>query len=115
MRTMQKKLTIANGQTVSDACDVQGWILAAIGIPAAFTGASLTFQGDIDGSGTYQSIVDSAGTAYTVTLGGANRIVLPRSSDPVLTGVISLKIVSASAEAAERVVTLHFVATQADQ
>lgn len=112
LRTTQKKVTIASAATVSSAAACQGYTLVAISIPAAFTGATLTFQGDIDGGETYQAIVDTTGAAVTWTLGGVDRIIVPKGGDALIGGLVNIKVVSGGAEAADRTLTLHFVRTE---
>lgn len=110
-RTFQRKVVIANGQTVSSAADCQGGTLVALSVPAAITGASFTFQGQIDGEFGYQAIANTSGTVVTWTHGGANRIICPVGADALIGGLTQIKVVSASAEGAARTIILHFVAT----
>ena len=99
-----RKLTIANGATVSDIVDVQGHGLVGIIIPAAFTGTTLTFQGSFDNN-TFVAMYDSAGTELSVTV-STSRMISFCPSDFVSPRY--LKIVSGSAEGAERIVELMF-------
>lgn len=52
-------VTIANGVSLSDAVDLRGRKLVAIIMPAAWTTASLTFQGSVDGTNFF-NVYDGA-------------------------------------------------------
>lgn len=95
-------IVIASGQTVSAALDLQGLALTAIQIPAAFTGASITFQGSFDNS-TFQAIYNTSNTAYSITV-GTSRTYAINPAD--FAGFRYIKIVSASAEGAERTIVV---------
>jgi len=109
--TIQTPAGNAAGSPVADKDeDVTGYALAAVSIPSAFTGTALTFQGDIDGSGTYQALheSDAAGIALSWVV-AAGHIVYPSSGDVIVNGLCGLKVVSGSSEAAARSLKLHFV------
>lgn len=113
-RTMTKKVTITSGQTVSTAADCQGYTLVALSIPSSFTGTAVTFQGSIDGTAGFQQLVSStAGAAITWTPGAADKIIMPVGGDPIISGVVQLKVVSnaGGGEAATRTIILHFLRT----
>jgi len=96
--------TIASGQTVSDAVDLRGLDMLAFILPAAFTGTTIQFQMSptaIDG--TYYpcyNIADAVMEA-TVTQGRAY-FIEPQD----LAGIRFIKLVSGSAEAAERTILI---------
>ena len=52
--------TIPNGQAVSNAINLGGSQIAAILMPAAWTGADLTFEASIDGSTGWAQVWDDA-------------------------------------------------------
>jgi len=109
--TIQTPAGSAAGSLVADKDeDVTGYALAAISLPASFTGTALTFQGDIDGTDTYQPLheSDAAGIALSWVV-AAGRICYPSATDVVLNGLCGLKAVSGSSEAAARLVKLHLV------
>ena len=89
---------------------VQGLVLVAIELPDTFAGTALTFEGDVDGDGTYQSIYDNAGNAVSWTVANS-RLVIPTAGSALIAGLVSLKVVSGSAEADETTLILHFVRT----
>lgn len=62
-----KTVTIANGEAVSAEIDLEGYILAAIAMPAAWTAANLTFQAATTSGGTFQDLYDDLGTEVVVT------------------------------------------------
>lgn len=104
----------ATGTIKSDKdCDCQGMMLAALSLPSSMTGAAITFQGDIDGSGTYQALreSDNAGAAISWAVGAADTIIMPSSTEVLIAGLCGFKIVSGSAEAEARTFKAHFIRT----
>lgn len=100
--TNKHNLVITSGQTVSNATDLQGQALGALYIPAAFTGASITFQGSYDNT-TFMAIYNTANTAYSITVGTSRAYAINLAD---FAGFRYLKIVSASAEGADRTIIL---------
>lgn len=95
-------VTIASGQTTSGAIDLQGLCLCQVIVPAAFTGASISFSSSPNDS-TYQALYNASNTllSLTVTQGRSYNI-----SPQDFAGCRYLKLVSASAEGADRVIGL---------
>lgn len=94
--------TIASGGTVSSAIDIREYAIFGMVIPAAFTGIAITFQVCATSGGTFQGLYNTSGNAVSVTVAQG------RSYD-VPTEVASwpyVKLVSGSAEAADRTLTL---------
>lgn len=89
-------VNIASGGTVSGAAHLGGSSLIGIVMPAAFTGATITFQTSHDGT-TYQVLRDGYGTSVTVTVAQGLNISMGNFIH-FLMGWEYLKIVSASAE-----------------
>ncbi|HET8787010.1 MAG TPA: hypothetical protein VFM38_15355 [Candidatus Limnocylindrales bacterium] len=101
--------TIANGASLSDAIDLDGQVIAAIVMPAAFTGTALTFQASADGV-TYQNVYDDAGTELSASVGQA-KVIVNKSILESLAALRYVKIRSGSAasptaEAADRTLTI---------
>jgi hypothetical protein len=70
-----RKVTIPINTALSEIADLGGMRLAAIGFPAAWTAASLTFKAGYDGA-TVADLQDSTGTDYAVAVAaGKVRIV----------------------------------------
>lgn len=96
-------VTIASGQMVSTVFDGWGYGSFAIVMPAAFTGTTLSFLGSADGV-TYVPIryqaAASTSVALTVAVSGA--YLLPAE----LSGYRYFKIVSGSAEGADRTIAI---------
>ncbi len=96
-------LTIANGQTTSDAFDAGEMGIMGIQFPAAFTGASITFTVSTDDS-VYQELNevsdDAVGTA------GPTKVLVTQGKSYTLPDALTpwryFKIVSASAEGGAR-------------
>ena len=64
--THRIKFTIANGESESEARDLQGYIVSAIFMPAAWTAASLTVLAATDENGTYLPVFDDAGVQVEI-------------------------------------------------
>lgn len=98
---------IASSGTVSGAVDLGDMTLTGLIVPT-MTGTALTFQVSIDGTNFYV-LHDYAKAAYTVTVDGTARAfyLLPAT----FAGWRFVKVVSGSAEGAERTITL--IAVQA--
>lgn len=94
-------VTIANNGTVSTAGDMNGAVLAAVIIPAEFTGSAITFQASVDGE-TFYDVVAS-GSAYSVSVTAGDYHAVEHAN---FLGANYIKVVSGSAEGAERTVTL---------
>lgn len=95
----QKTATILNGGTVSDAVYVGDKQPVSLQLPSALTGTAITFQGSWDGV-TYLAI-NTAGSAYSVTVAASKLVEL----DPAkFAGCRFVKLVSGSAEAADRLI-----------
>lgn len=94
--------TIANGQTTTGEVKTNGCPLAGIQLPAALTGVTITFLVSTQSGGTYQPLYNSSGqVSYTVAPG---RYLAINPQD--FHGVGFLKVVSGSAEGAQRALTL---------
>lgn len=92
---------IANGGTVSDAISFQPFAQGGFVLPAAFTGASVSFQVSIDGV-TYVAFYDSANALSSITVTQGRGYAFPIG----LFAFGFVKIVSASAEGAARTIQL---------
>ena len=89
------QVTIANGQSLSDAAQIGAGTLVGIQLPT-FTSAALTFQGSFDGQ-TYVEVVDASNTAVSFTATtGALYIKAPAD----LVGIPYLKVRSGTSGAA---------------
>lgn len=103
------KATIANGQTVSNAVDLNERVLTAIIMPAAWTAADITFQASNIATGTFKPVKKGDGSvtpiiAYTIKTPAADDYI---TLDPdAFAGIRYLKVVSSAAQGAERVITL---------
>jgi YD repeat-containing protein len=93
--------TITSGGTTSGAVDVNGKIIVGIDLGATLTGTALSIQNAADGT-NYRATYDTAGAAVSWTVAG-NRFL---KFDPPLLGYRSIKLVSGSAEGADRTLTV---------
>src|SRR5262249_4602567 len=105
------QVTIANGQSLSNAIDLGAKVLSAILIPPAWTAAGLSFQGS-DGQGvTWQNLYDGGGSEIAVV---SAAVVAGRriSLDPsMFVGIDFLRVRSGTqaapvAQGGDRVLTL---------
>lgn len=95
-------LTIDNGATVSDAYRASNTMAYGLQMPAAFTGATISFQVSADNGTTYQALYDSANNLVSVTVAASRSYDLPAT----LRSWTNFKIVSASAEGAARLLVV---------
>lgn len=100
-------IDISASTTISEPVECDGMDLVAIQTPSAMTGTALTFQGSADGV-TYAAIYDDAGTAISVTSAASRYIMVGNTLLKALRGLRFLKVVSGSAEAADRTIGLVF-------
>lgn len=100
--------TIANGQTTSGEIDLRGRTLYAIYMPDAFTGTALTFTGCHTSGGTFRAIYDQTGNAVSITV-AQQRVVSLVDEHLAVRAVPFVKVVSGSAEGAERSLVLLLV------
>ncbi len=95
-------VTIANGAQNSSVIELNGFQLAGIQMPAAFTGTTITFLVATTLAGTYQALYNLTGAvSYAV---GASRFVAIDPKD--FQGTPYIKLVSGSAEGAARSFTV---------
>lgn len=98
-----KTVTIANNTTTSNALKLEkGFVPWSLDIDT-ITGATFTFSSASTLTGTYR-VISSGGSDYTVTATDDKHIIL----DPTKFGGCNfIKIISASAEGAERTITVN--------
>lgn len=95
-------VSIPSGGTVSTTVAMQGnRCPIAILTPAAINGANFTFQGSVDDNSYFQ--IFDEGSAYSIAVGTNRFIGLKRQP---FEGVRFLRVVSDSAEAASRTITV---------
>ena len=95
----REQLTIANGATTSSALDYADYITGNYFIPAAFTGATVTFQISPDGV-TWTTLYDATNTLIQPGVAASRAYPLPSEA----AGANYIRIVSASAELAARTI-----------
>lgn len=98
-------VTIASGQTVSTAIQLDGMIPIGIIMPAAFTGTAMKFQFSQDDS-TFTALYNVSGNEVSITVGTSRWIGLDKED---FYGAKSMKLVSGSTEAVERTITIVLV------
>lgn len=91
--------TIANATSLSAAVDLNGGILVAIQMPAAWTAAGLTFQGSYDGT-TFYNVYDDAGNELTLTTAAQRYLVFDGDVARNLRGIRHIKVRSGTSGAA---------------
>lgn len=95
----QTTLTIASGQTTSDAIDLGSMGLVGFLMPSAFTGTSITFTGAFSDSDTYTALYNADNNAFSITV-AVDRYYMLNPADFI--GTRFVKFVSGSSEGAER-------------
>lgn len=98
-----KTITILNTATASSVVECAGLTFCGVKFPAAFTGTTITFQMCDTIGGTYVPVHNAAGTAISYTI-AANRYSAIDPKD--FYGINFLKIISGSAQAADRTLTV---------
>ena len=104
--TVDATIDISESTTVSLAVDLGSKMILGFQMPAAFTGTALTFQGATSLTGTYQSVKDGAGNAVSVTVAQGEYIALDPDLQTNLRALQFVKLVSGSAEAADRTIEI---------
>lgn len=97
-----KTATVPNGDTVSNAVDLEDGTFLGFTVPAALTGSSVSFSVSLDGV-TYVTMKDGAGTTLTLSIGVDQYV--PVDSGKFL-GIRYIKLVCGSSQGAERVFQL---------
>lgn len=69
-------VTIANGESLSGAVDLNGCALFGVIMPAAWTAANLSVQTSLDNA-TFNNVYDSFGNEYLITAAASRRIIVP--------------------------------------
>lgn len=88
--------TILSGASLSDVLDLDGQVIAAVVMPAAFTGTALTFQACDTSDGTFQNVYDDAGTELSASV-GQGKVIVNKSILESLAALRYIKIRSGSA------------------
>ncbi len=90
--------TILSGQTDSDVIDFKDFAQGGFILPAAFTGATVSFKVCNTSGGTFVALYDAANVLVSLTVTAARAYAFPVALFPFA----FVKIVSASAEGADR-------------
>lgn len=96
-----KTATIASGETKSGSIDLHETAQAGFILPAAFTGTAITFEVSADNV-TFAPLEGSDGNPVSLTVSQGNAYAFPISTFPFAFA----KIVSGSAEGADRSITI---------
>ena len=113
MAFVKKPVTIKSGtavtvETVLDTEIGNQGLMALVGIlmPAVVDANALSVQFSFDGGSTFKPIVDSTGTAKTITQTAGKYVTLPASDYPCIPGPLNLS--AAGNAAADRTYVLVF-------
>lgn len=104
LRESIRTATIANGGTTSGEIPLRGRMVVGFRIPAAFTGTTITFTGSEVSGGTFSSIYDSDGNQVSAAVAASRFIGLSGAEADAVSAAPFIKLVSGSAEAAERLI-----------
>lgn len=102
--------TISSGQTKSAAVRLPPLesglsLLCGLSMPGTITGVTMTFEVSVDGGTTFNPLYDDTGVQVSVTIAASRHIRLIPS---LFAGIDHLKLVSGSAEGADRTIGLVF-------
>lgn len=100
--TRAATVTVASGQTVSNAIDLGELAVVGLVTPGTITSTAITFQASQDNV-TFSQVTKVDATVYTLTVSASKYIVIPPAD---LAGVRYLKVVAGSAEGADRDIIL---------
>lgn len=104
---LTKTVTIPAGQTESTTLDLESYTLAAVYMPAVFSGTSLSIKAAPTPDGTFLPLhTDATGGAAVSIVVAANRCVGIDSSAGALAALRYIRFVSSASEAADRTLTL---------
>lgn len=85
-------IDISEDDDLSEAINVQGYMLLGIEFPAEWTAASVTFQGTFESGGTLKDIYDEDNNEVTWTGAGASKILLAGGTAPLIGGFHTIKV-----------------------
>jgi hypothetical protein len=77
VRTRTLEFTIANGESLSAALQLNGLMGEAIIMPGTWTAAGLSFAACETEGGTYLPLADALGVEITLVVAASTRVVLP--------------------------------------
>lgn len=89
-------VTVASGQTISEAIDLYGCTLAGIHVPSTFDGTTITLLTAPTIGGTYNAVQDGDGNTFTITT-AASRYA-PIKNLAVVAGIRFLKLQCGSSQ-----------------
>lgn len=98
-----EEVTIASSGTTSGAVDTHGMTICGIYTPDTMTGTALTLTASTSLDGTYVPVEDGAGAAISKTIDGGEYVPFNPADTA---GLRYIKVVSGTAEGAERTLTL---------
>ena len=101
------QVTIASGQSLSDAIDVRDKVLTGILIPTGYAEGNMTIQASDTESGTYVDLYDSNATQIMIGVGGDNRMVaVVGYAMQAIASMSFIKLKTANNAAAARTITV---------
>jgi hypothetical protein len=91
------RVTILNGQSLSDAVSCDGGVIISLQVPAVWTNAALTFEGSVDGT-TFGPVYDDAGVEVLIAAGSviADRVIVNSTILEKLAGLRAFRLRSGS-------------------
>lgn len=99
-------VTIANGGTTSAAILLRDYVLASIITPAALTSTAITFTASDTKGGSYVQVNDSDGNQVSLVAAASRSLSLSGAEADALAACLWVKVVTGSAEGAERILKL---------
>lgn len=105
-RPETRTVTIASGATTSGVVGIGDYTIAGVHLTAALTGATIGFTAAPTSGGSYQTVKDSEGNAVSIASSAAGAVGLSGAEADAVAPWQWIKVVSASAEGADRTLTL---------
>lgn len=100
-----KTVVISSGGTVSTEVDTEAFPLYAF-IFGTMTGVAMTFQSSTTSGGTYVAVNDNTGAAVSITIASNKAVSLTPTLLAQLSPYRYLKLVSGTAEGADRTISV---------
>lgn len=100
---------ILNAATASEEIAIWSYMVAGMNLPAAFSGAAVTFKGShasLANGGVYNTIYDADGNAITITVAANRAVSLTGAQADAVAAWPWIQLVSSSPEGGDRVIEM---------
>lgn len=104
--TIATTVTVGSGTTASGALSMDGYLIGGIEFPSTWDGGNVTIQVGFTADGTFYDAYDSNGNIVTLTVGTSRYIGITGSFLQAVASAPFIKLKSASAVGADRVLNI---------